>query len=402
MAEEALRPSAEDRLRDIESIADAALSYLSDRDFLTALLYRTREALGADTAAVLLLDRGHLVAAAAAGLEEEVHQGVLIPLGGGFAGRVAAERRPVILDRVDHTTVLNPILWEKGIRSLLGVPLIAGGRVLGVLYVGSLAPREFTGDDVDLLELAAGRAALAVQSQQARDDRVAVAALQRSLLPTALPAVPGTQVAARYMPGHGTIGGDWYDVFTLPSGELGVVIGDAAGSGLPAAVVMGRMRSALRSYALVFGDPAAVLGCLDRKLQHFEPGALGTVQYALFSPDLGQARISSAGHPPPVIGSPGQPPQLAGLEPDLMIGVTAGAHRHTTSVAFPPGTVLCFYTDGLVERPDRCLDDGLSLLCQAVTTGEPETVCAAVMNAMAGSEPARDDIALLVVRRLPA
>jgi hypothetical protein len=64
--------------------------------------------------------------------------------------------------------------------------------------------------------------------------------------------------------------------------------------------------------------------------------------------------------------------------------------------------VLCFYTDGLVERPDRCLDDGLSLLCQAVTTGEPETVCAAVMNAMAGSEPARDDIALLVVRRLPA
>jgi signal transduction protein with GAF and PtsI domain len=111
MAEEALRPSAEDRLRDIESIADAALSQLSDRDFLTALLDRTREALDADTAAVLLLDRGHLVAATAVGLEEEVRQGVLTPLGRGFAGRVAAERRPVILDRVDHTTVLNPILW---------------------------------------------------------------------------------------------------------------------------------------------------------------------------------------------------------------------------------------------------------------------------------------------------
>ena len=117
--------SVEARLRGIQSITDAALSSLDDQDFLTELLDRVKAALRADTAAVLLLDysSGHLIATAAAGLEEEVRQGVRIPVGRGFAGRIAVEHRPVVLDHVDHTTVLNPILMEKGIRTLMGVPM---------------------------------------------------------------------------------------------------------------------------------------------------------------------------------------------------------------------------------------------------------------------------------------
>src|ERR1700689_4755305 len=243
--------SVEDRLRAIQSITDAALSRLDDRGLLAALLERTREALQADTAAVLLLDSAskQLIATAAAGLEEEVNQGVRIPVGRGFAGRIAAEYRPVILDHVDHTTVLNPILWTKGLQSMMGVPMVTGGRVIGVLHVGSLTPRQFTGHDIELLQLAADRAAAAVQSMTAQSDRLAAAALQRSLVPAALPAVAGADLAGRYIPGSGAVGGDWYDVFTLPTGELGVVIGDVAGSGLPAAVIMGRMRSGLRAYA---------------------------------------------------------------------------------------------------------------------------------------------------------
>ena len=250
MARHAIEAEAEARLRDLQAITDAALCRLDDHDFLPALLDRARDILQADTAAVLLLDSptGQLVAAAAAGLEEEVRQGVRIPVGRGFAGRVAATGEPVILDHVDHTTVLNPILMAKGIQSMLGVPLIAGGKVIGVLHVGSLGPRKFTSDDAGLLQLAADRAALAVQSRRAADERIAAEALQRSLLPSALPAVPGAQIAARYVPGSGVVGGDWYDVFVLPSGELGLVIGDIAGSGLPAAIVMGRMRSALRAW----------------------------------------------------------------------------------------------------------------------------------------------------------
>ena len=300
--------SVEGRLRSFQSITDAALARLDDRDLLAELLDRTREILRADTAAVLLLDfsSGQLIATAAAGLEEEVRQGVRIPVGRGFAGQIAAQHQPVILDRVDHTTVLNPILWAKGIQSLMGVPMVAGGKVIGVLHVGSLTPRKFTAGDLELLQLTADRAAAAVQSMTAQADRVAATALQHSLVPSALPAVAGAELAARYVPGTGAIGGDWYDVFSLPSGELCVTVGDVAGSGLAAAVIMGRMRSALRAYALETTDPAEVLGKLDRKMQHFEPDALATVLYAVIEPGLGQMHVALAGHFPPVIARPGR------------------------------------------------------------------------------------------------
>jgi serine phosphatase RsbU (regulator of sigma subunit) len=393
--------SVEARLRDIQSITDVALSRLDDLDLLAELLDRTREALQADTAAVLLLDfsSGQLIATAAAGLEEEVRQGVRIPVGHGFAGRIAAEHRPVILDRVDHTTVMNPILWTKGIQSMAGVPMVAGGRVIGVLHVGSLTPRRFTSGDVDLLQLAGDRAAAAVQSMTARADRIAVAALQHSLVPSALPAVAGAEMAARYVPGSGAVGGDWYDVFTLPTGQVCVTVGDVAGSGLAAGVIMGRMRSALRAYALETTDPSEVLGRLDRKMQHFEPDALATVVYAVIEPGLEQMHVALAGHLPPVIARPGRSAELVDIRKGLMIGIAPETPRPVGTVQIPPGALLCFFTDGLVERPGEVVDDGLERLCQVVTAQSPEAACAAVMGALVGREPARDDIALLMVRR---
>jgi putative methionine-R-sulfoxide reductase with GAF domain len=394
---------AEARLRDLQSITDAALSRLDDHDFLSALLDRAKDILRADTAAVLLLDSptGQLVAAAAAGLEEEVRQGVRIPVGHGFAGRVAATGKPVILDHVGHTTVLNPILMDKGIRSMLGVPLIADGRVIGVLHVGSLTPRRFTGDDASLLQLAADRAALAVRSVRSADDRIAAEALQRSLLPSAPPTVPGVQIAARYVPGSGAVGGDWYDVFVLPAGQLALVIGDVAGSGLPAAIVMGRMRSALRAYALETADPAEVLARLDRKMEHFEPGALATVLYAILDPALDRAYVCSAGHLAPVIAVPGERGAVVEISPGLMIGVDTRTRRRVTTVKIALGAVMCLYTDGLVERRDFPLDEGLARLCGAVAAQAPEQVCASVMGALVGSATARDDIALVALRCLP-
>ena len=114
-----------------------------------------------------------LVARAAVGIEEEVEHGVRIPVGGGFAGRVAAERRPVILDDVDHADVLNPILREKGIKSMLGVPLLVARRARsGVLHVGTLVHRRFTGDDVELLQLVADRVALAIERARLHEQTV--------------------------------------------------------------------------------------------------------------------------------------------------------------------------------------------------------------------------------------
>ena len=394
-------PDPDDKLRDIRSVTDAALSHLGADDLIATLLGRVREILDADTAAVLLLDSSgrQLIATVASGLEEEVSQGVRIPVGRGFAGRIAAERRPVILDHVDHGTVLNPLLLEKGIRSLVGVPLLAHGAVLGVLHVGTVRNRVFTPDDAALLQLAADRVAMAVQSLRSREDHAAAVALQRSLVPSALPAVAGAEVAARYVPGAGHVGGDWYDVFTLPSGELGLVVGDVAGSGLSAAVIMGRMRSALRAYALEFRSPADVLGKLDRKMQYFEEGdVLATVSYAVLDPDSGQLHVSSAGHLPPVIAPPGQHGAVAQIAVDPAVGIADIVRRRVTTLTLPPGGVLCFFTDGLVERRAEPIDDGITRLCQAVTPGLPEDVCASVMHALIGSQHPRDDTALLVLR----
>jgi signal transduction histidine kinase len=157
--------STAERVRRLQVVTDAALAHLQLDELLEALLERTREILEVDTCAILLLDEetNELVARAALGIEEEVEHGVRIQVGAGFAGRIAAEKRPLILDDVDHGPVLNPILREKGLKSMLGVPLVVEGDVLGVFHVGSLVPRAFEEDEVELLQLVADRAALAIE-----------------------------------------------------------------------------------------------------------------------------------------------------------------------------------------------------------------------------------------------
>ena len=396
-----LRPpsDAEDKLRDIRSVTDAALSYLDADDLLAELLGRVKEILDADTVAVLLLESSgrQLIATAASGLEEEVRQGVRIPVGGGFAGRIAAERRPVILEHVDHTNVLNPILLEKGIQSLVGVPLLVHGAVTGVLHVGTVHNRVFTAEDAALLQLAADRAALAVQSLRSREDRAATAALQRSLLPSALPVIGGVEIAARYVPGDGSVGGDWYDVFRLPWGELGVVVGDVAGSGLGGAVVMGRMRSALartRWSSMIRRSSCAswIRNAVFRGRGH------GHRVLRRSRPGLGAGADIGGGPFPPVVAAPGGRGVLAEIAVDAPIGVADASDRQVTTLALVPGAVLCFFTDGLGERRNKPLDDGIALLCETVSPGPPETVCLSVMRALVGSEHPGDDIALLVLR----
>ena len=157
--------STAEHVRRLQSVTDAALAHLHLNELLEALLERTQRILEVDTCAILLLDEktNELVAQAARGIEQEVEQGVRIPVGAGFAGRIAAEKRTMILDDVDHGPVLNPILREKGIRSMLGVPLVVEGEVRGVFHVGSLQPRAFHEDEVELLQLVADRAALAIE-----------------------------------------------------------------------------------------------------------------------------------------------------------------------------------------------------------------------------------------------
>ncbi|MBX6768214.1 MAG: SpoIIE family protein phosphatase [Actinomadura rubrobrunea] len=389
------------KLENIQALTDEAFSHMDVEEFLDSLLERLREVLNVDTAVVLLLDRParRLVATAARGFEEEDYQSVRVPLGDGFAGRVAVERRPIYIEDVPTAHVFNPLLVQRGLRSLLGVPLIAGGMLLGVLHVGTLTPRHFGPHETELVQIAASRAAMAVQALHSQAERAGALELQRSLVPSALPATPGVEWAARYRPGLANVGGDWYDVFPLPSGQIGVVMGDVAGHGLAAAVVMGRMRSTLRAYALESSDPAEVLEKLNRKMQHFEPEAMATVLYAVCDASLNWVQMSSAGHCPPVLALPGSPARFVDVKPDILIGLSDGSPRHTTTVELPPGAVMCLYTDGLVERRNRSIDDGIAQLCEVAYAGPPEAVSAAVMASLIGRYAAEDDVALLVMRR---
>src|SRR6266508_1034542 len=204
-----------DQLRRLAGVIDPELAHLETADLLEEMLIRVEELLDVDTVTVLLLDRpgAQLIALAAHGLEEEVHQGVRLPVGRGFAGRIAATRQPLALDDVGPENVVNPILWKKGIRSMLGVPMIAGGSLVGVMHVGTLRPRRFSEDETSVLQHAANRIATALIVQQAFAERSAARTLQQSLLPTRLPDVDGLELATRFVAAAEDfgVGGDWYD-----------------------------------------------------------------------------------------------------------------------------------------------------------------------------------------------
>ena len=397
-----MKGTPEGRLESLLAVTEVGLGHLGVEDLLVALLKRVREIVDADTAAVLLLDEGadQLVARAACGIEDEVRQGVRVPVGAGFAGKIAATKRPVLLDHVGPTTVTNPILWEKGIQVMLGVPLLGANKVIGVLHVGRLDNRPFTPADVELMEVVAGRVSGAVQTHQLAVERAAAALLERSLLPPTLPNCPGLEFAARYVTAEDrTVGGDWYDVFTLPSSTLWVVIGDVAGHGLPAAVVMGRVRSAIRSYALEDHAPAEVLRLVDRKVHHFEVGTMVTVECAVSRPPYTDFELVAAGHPPPVLALPGRSADLVNINVVPPLGIGAGFECLPTAVSLSEGAVLVLYTDGLIERRGQDIDEGFSRLCTAVQAGHAEAVCRDVMREMFHHDTPEDDVAMVAVRR---
>ena len=395
--------TSEERSRWLEIVTDTGLAQLTVDQLLDELLEKVRELMAVDTAAVLLLDPSHqfLMATVARGIEEEVHQGVRIPLGRGFAGRVAQERRWVAIEQVDHNNVLNPILHEKGITSLLGVPLVAAGKVLGVLHVGTLTRRRFTKQDADLLQMVADRAAMATQSRISQAERAAAAVVARHLLPARLPEVAGLEFASRYVAGgDGEVGGDWYDVFTLPSRTVCLVVGDVVGHGLAAAQSMSQIRAVLRSTALRTEDPGEILTRLDKHVRHFQPHTIATVVCALLTPSTGALRMSSAGHPPPVLARPDGDVTTLVIPADLPLGVETGHPRHSINVSLRPGSVLCLYSDGLVERRGVVIDENIEKLRNTVTAQSPESVCVEVMRRLIGFTKPQDDVAVLVARRL--
>jgi anti-sigma regulatory factor (Ser/Thr protein kinase)/putative methionine-R-sulfoxide reductase with GAF domain len=393
------------RLEDVQRLTDAALAYLDPDDLLSELLNRVKEILRVDTAAVLLVeDDGRTLAARAAkGLEEEVERGFRLPIGRGFAGTVAATKQPVVIPDLDDAPVqpLNPLFREKRVRSLLGVPLVIEGKVIGVLHVGSLTPRDFGGGDVDLLQIVADRVALSIErARLVVQDRIAQS-LQRSLLPRRLPQVPGLRMAARYLPAaqDSAVGGDWYDVIELGHRRLALTIGDVAGHGMAAATFMSQLRNATRAYARDSEGPGEVLSKLSR-FSELEHTRMATMIYAAINLDTWVVNFARAGHPYPLLlRADGTSTYLTEADgPPLGVGsaVTYGDQR----LVLGPGETLMLYTDGLIERRGERLTEGEDALAEAIrsATGDPELMCQDVIAKLTNPKETADDVAVLVLK----
>ena len=242
------------------------------------------------------------------------------------------------------------------------------------------------------------------RAEPSRIERAAAVLLERSLLPGRLPRLPGLELAARYVPAEGeVVGGDWYDVFTLPSQEVWIVVGDVAGHGIEASVVMGRIRSALRAYSLLGLPPDEVLRLVDRKVDHFEFGIFATVACAATAPPYDALTIALAGHVPPVIAAPDRPAEVISLRPGPPLGCGWSNDYPSTTIAMAPGTTVVFYTDGLVERRDESIEVGIERLRVAIPASmEPRQVAAALMHRLVGTTTTFDDIALVVLQTAEA
>jgi anti-anti-sigma factor len=229
--------------------------------------------------------------------------------------------------------------------------------------------------------------------------------LQRSLLPDRLPIIPGLEFASRYIPGGAglEVGGDWYDVFALPRGRVGLTIGDVVGRGLAAAATMGQLRTALRAYAIETDSPAAVLQRLSRLVAEFEAAQMATIIYAVLDPDARTLSFASAGHPPPLLIGPEGPASylMEGRSPPL--GVTKAAHAEAT-VTIRPGSTIVLYTDGLIEGRLGSIDESMEALRTAIEGhhGDLDSLCDDRVLQPPRPESSGDDVAVLMIRLVPA
>jgi len=289
------------------------------------------------------------------------------------------------------------------VTSVLGVPLVVEGRPIGALHIGTLFPRRFTPEDTALLGLAADRAALAIERVRLfeREHRIAQE-LQRSLLPGALPALPGVTASARYQPaGAGSqVGGDWYDVLIQPDGRLLLIIGDVAGRGIEAASAMGQLRSALRAYAYDGHGPGALLERLNAFQLSLGRSGMATVALVSVDPVGEELCLAMAGHPPGLLVDPDGETSWLRSAGGVPLGVVDDAAYPESRLPMPAGSTIVLYTDGLVETRGEHLDRGLARLQAAVRGAPPELeeLCGAVLRDTLLDPDVDDDVTVLVLR----
>ncbi|MGY0059619.1 ATP-binding SpoIIE family protein phosphatase [Streptomyces sp. LZ34] len=234
-----------------------------------------------------------------------------------------------------------------------------------------------------------------------RLQRQAAVTLQRSLLPQELEQPDDLRVAATYQPGgtDAAVGGDWYDVITLGAGRTALVIGDVMGRGVRAAAVMGQLRTAVRAYARLDLPPHEVLQLLDGLAAEIDPSQIATCAYAVHDPNENRLVYASAGHLPILVRDQDGTVRRAAEPTGPPLG-TGGWLHTSASIPFGPGSSAVLYTDGLVERRDKDIYEGVAALERvfAGATGAPQVMCDRLIRALGITAEHDDDVAVLVLQ----
>ncbi|WP_331766243.1 SpoIIE family protein phosphatase [Embleya sp. NBC_00896] len=299
---------------------------------------------------------------------------------------------------------------EYGIHSLITVPVKSRGAVLGMANFWRMEkPEPFDEEDLSLAEELVTRAAVSIDNARryTREHALAVA-LQRSLLPRALPEQSALDVAHRYLPAQSGVSGDWFDVIPLSGCRVALVVGDVVGHGLHAAATMGRLRTAVHNFATLDLAPDELLSHLDDLVGRIDQdeadpdvgaGIIGaTCLYAVYDPVSRSCVMARAGHPLPALVHPDGSVEFPDLPAGPPLGL-GGMPFETIELEPAEGSLLVLYTDGLIEDRSRDLDVGMELLRQALAHAgrSPEESCRAVLDALLPERP-KDDVALLIAR----
>ncbi|ANP53068.1 PAS domain S-box-containing protein [Streptomyces griseochromogenes] len=329
-----------------------------------------------------------------------------------LATRCVRTGRPILIPHADGNDLSRIardehaalFLARGGVHSYMAVPLTARGTVLGCLeLVRARDPGPFDEDDLAIAAELASRAAVCIDNARAHQSvRNAAETLQRSLLPTAPPDLPGLRVACRYRPAQAAyeIGGDWYDVLPLGGDRTALVVGDVMGSGIDAAAAMGRLRTATAAFADLNLDPARILEQLDSITSGLER-YIATCVYSVYDPHRGVCRIANAGHLPPVLVRSREHPRLLDLPSGVPLGV-GGVPFETTTLVFGRGDQLVLYTDGLVETRHHSIEARLDTLLHLLDTPDRdlEETCDRLLDGLRHPDN-HDDVALLIARAEP-
>ncbi|NUK66656.1 SpoIIE family protein phosphatase [Streptomyces lunaelactis] len=338
--------------------------------------------------------------------------------------RCLAERRAILDAHLEGPTTwlsMDPDRAERalrlGIHSLMVVPLVARGLVLGLLSLWRSRRLEpFEEDDLTLAEEFASRAAVCIDNaRRYTQQHEAALTLQHSLLPHEVPRHPAVEVAHRYLPADATtgVGGDWFDVIPLSGLRVALVVGDVVGHGIHAAATMGRLRTAVHTLANLDLTPDEVLFNLDDLVDRLaaeqeptderSPQVVGaTCLYAVYDPVSRHCALARAGHPPPAVVTPDGQVHLLDVPAGPPLGL-GGLPFEATELQLAEGSLLALYTDGLIQGRKRDVDESLADLCGAlaVPARSLEETCGAVEGALLhdrSTDAVADDVALLVAR----